>query len=181
MQNFFGYDISLFSVVQNINSTTTDLNSHLSKISDWALQWKMNFNPDPNKQVQEVIFPRKINKINNPPLLFNQTLVKSSSTQKHLGMVLDTKLDFNLHIKNMQSKVNKTIGLLRKRQTNLPRESLITIYKLCIRPRLDYRDVIYDRACNSSFHRSIELIQYNAALAMMGAIRGTSKEKIYQE
>ena len=50
MQNFFGYDISLFSVVQNINSTTTDLNSHLSKISDWALQWKMNFNPDPNKQ-----------------------------------------------------------------------------------------------------------------------------------
>ena len=46
----FADDTSLFSVVQNINLTTTDLNSDLSKISHWAFQWKMNFNPDPNKQ-----------------------------------------------------------------------------------------------------------------------------------
>ena len=71
--------IILFSAVQNINSTTTDLNSDLSKISAWAFQLKMNFNPDPNKQAQEVIFSRKINKINHPQLLFNQNLVKSSS------------------------------------------------------------------------------------------------------
>ena len=59
----------------------------------------MNFNPDPNKQAQELIFSRKINKINHAPLLFNQNLVKSSVTQKHLGMVLDTKFDFDLHLK----------------------------------------------------------------------------------
>ena len=72
------YD-TIFSVAQNINSTTTDLSSDLSKISDWALQLKMNFNPDPNKQAQEVIFSRKINEVNHPQLLFNQNLVKSSS------------------------------------------------------------------------------------------------------
>ena len=55
-----------------MNSTTSDLNSDLSKISDWACQWKMNFNPGPNKRDQEVIFSGKINKINHPPLLFNQ-------------------------------------------------------------------------------------------------------------
>ena len=89
----------------------------------------MRFNPDPNKQAQEVIFSRKINKIDRPPLYFNQNLVKSSSTHKHLGMVLDTRLDFNLHLKNVQNKVNKTIGLLRKFQNTLPRTSLITIFK----------------------------------------------------
>ena len=83
-------DNSHSSVVQSINSTTTDLNSDLSKVSDWAFQWKMNFNPDPNKQAQEVTFSRKINKIDHPPLLFNQNLVKSSF-QNHLAMVLDTK------------------------------------------------------------------------------------------
>ena len=46
---------------------------------------------------------------------------------KHVGMVLDTKLDFSLHLKNVQGKVNKTIGLLRKFQDTLPRTSLITI------------------------------------------------------
>ena len=72
------YD-TIFSVAQNINSRTTDLSSDLSKISDWAFQLKMNFNPDPNKQAQEVIFSRKINEVNHPQLLFNQNLVKSSS------------------------------------------------------------------------------------------------------
>ena len=88
----------------------------------------MRFNPNPKKQAQEGIFSRKINKIDHPPLYFNDNLLKSSA-HKHLGMVLDTKLDFNLHLKNVQNKVNKTIGLLRKFQNTLPRTSLITIFK----------------------------------------------------
>ena len=148
------------------------------KISNWAFQWKMRFNPDPNKQAQEVIFSRKINKINHPPLYFNENLVKLSSTQKHLGMILDTKLDFSLHLKNVQNKVNKTIGLLRKLQDTLPRTSLITIFKSFIRPHLDYGDIIYDRAYNTSFHQNIESIQYNATLAITGAVRRTSREEL---
>ena len=57
------------------------------KISDWAFQWKMGFHPDPKKQAPEVIFCRKIDKIDHPPLYFNQNLLKSLSTHKHLGMV----------------------------------------------------------------------------------------------
>ena len=68
-----------------------------------------------------MIFSRKINKIDHSPLYFNENLVKSSSAQKHLGMILDTKLDFSLHLKNVQNKVNKTIVLLRKLQDTLPR------------------------------------------------------------
>ena len=47
------------SVVDNINLSATNLNSDLSKINACANQWKMTFNPDPNKQAQEVIFSRK--------------------------------------------------------------------------------------------------------------------------
>ena len=36
-------------------------------------------------------------------------------------MILDTKLDFSLYLKNVQNKVNKTIALLRKLQDTLPR------------------------------------------------------------
>ena len=61
------------------------------KISDWSFQWRMRFNSDPKKLAQEVIFSRKINKVNHPPLYFNENLAKSSSTHKHLGIILDTK------------------------------------------------------------------------------------------
>ena len=55
----------------------------------------------------------------------------------------------------------------------LPRPALLTIYKSFIRPHLDYSDIIYDQAYNLSFHQKLESIQYNTALALTGAIRGT--------
>ena len=39
-----------------MNTSTTNLNNDLNKIKNWVIQWKMNFNPDPSKQAQEVIF-----------------------------------------------------------------------------------------------------------------------------
>ena len=73
------------------------------------------------------------------------------------------------------------MGLLREFQQVLPRSSLLTINKTFIRSRLDYTDTIYDQAYNSAFHDNFGSIQYNAYLAITGAIRGTSTEKIYQE
>ena len=95
-----------------------------------------------------------------------------SQIQKHLGLFLDLKLDFKQHIQNVVNKVTKTIGLPRKLQKVLPRPPLITIYKSFLRPH--YGGIIYDQAYNVSFHRKIESIQYNVALAITGAIRETS-------
>ena len=55
---------------------------------------------------------------------------------------------------------------------------MITIYEAIIRPHLDYGDVIFDEAFNNSFHQRLEPIQYNAAMAIIGDIRGTSEEKL---
>ena len=96
-------------------------------------------------------------------------------------MFLDNKLNFGEHLKYITNKVNKSIVLLFKLQMILPRRSLVTIYKSFIRPHLDYGDIIFDQAFNKSFHDNLESIQYNASLAITGARRGTSKEKLYQE
>ena len=63
----------------------------------------------------------------------------------------------------------------------LHRQSLLTIYKSFIKPNLDYSDIIYDQPNNESFCNLIEKVQYNAALAITGAIKGTSQLKIYNE
>ena len=73
------------------------------------------------------------------------------------------------------------MGLSRRFQPILPRSSLMTIYKTFIGSQLDFADVIYDQACNSSFHEKLESIEYNACLAITEAIRGKSPEKLYQE
>ena len=106
----------------------------------------MNFNHDPSKQAQEVIFSRERPKSTHPTLSFSNNTVTQSVTQKHLGMLLDTKLDFQEHLKSIFNKVNKAIGLLRKLHNTLSRLPLLSIYKSFIRPHVDYGDVIYDQA-----------------------------------
>ena len=141
----------------------------------------MNFSPDPSKQAQQVIFSRKSKKISHPPLFFNNIQVSQSSSQKHLGIILDEQLTFCEHLKMLTSKISKIIEPSRKLRNLLPRSALITICKAFVRPYLDYGDVIYDETYNASFHHKLELFQYNACLEVTGAIRGTSKEQLYQK
>ena len=51
----FADDTSLFSVIHDIQTSANNLNKDLERISNWATQWKMNFNPDTTKQAQEVL------------------------------------------------------------------------------------------------------------------------------
>ena len=178
----FADDTSVFSVVYDVNTSAKELNDWaLIIVNDWAFQWKMSFNPDPSKQAQEIIFSRKSKRSTHPPLIFNNNNFSQTYSQKHLGVILDFKLTFEERVNNVLAKVNKAVGLLRKLRNILPRTTLITIYKAFIRPHLDYGDVLYDQAFNNSFKEKLESFQYNTYLALTGAIRGTSKEKIYQE
>ena len=93
------------------------------------------------------------------PLVFNNANISQCKSQNHLGIILDSKLSFKDHYKTILSKRNRTVRLLRKLQNLLPREVLITIYKAFVRPHLDYGDVLFDQAFNSSSHEKLESIQ----------------------
>lgn len=62
-------------------------------------------------------------------LQFNNVPVECIQSQKHLGLILYSKLDFIEYISSILSKVNKLTAVLRKLQTVLPRYFLLTIYK----------------------------------------------------
>ena len=89
-------------------------------------------------------------------------------------MILDTKLNFRKHSENMLTKVNKTIVLLQKLQNIFPQRSFV-------RSHLCSGNVIFDQSYNNIFHQKMESMQYNAVMAITGAIVGSSREKIYQE
>ena len=79
------------------------------------------------------------------------------------------------------NKANKMIELLGKFHNILTKSALLTMYKVFVRPHLDYGYIIYDQAYYANFFQKLELIQYNACLVLTEAITGTSKEKFYEE
>ena len=97
----FADKTSLFSVTHDVKVSAKELNDDRRKISNWAFQWKMSFNPDVNKQAQKVIFSQKIKSNLHPPLVFNNNIVSQANSQKNLGTTLDFKLAFEEHLLNV--------------------------------------------------------------------------------
>ena len=139
----FADDTSLFTVDENSNTAANDMNHDLDLIDQWAHAWRMSFNPDPQKQAVELTFSKKKIEIDHPVILFNDIPVKKVNEHKHLGIILDSKLSFSAHIKSAISRARKVIGLLKYLSKYLPRHTLNELYKLYVRPHLDYGDVIY--------------------------------------
>ena len=141
----------------------------------WACQWKMTFNPDISKQAQEITFSKKKKNVSHPPLYFNKTHVAVCSYQKHLGVFLDKKLNFQYHIKEKIAKASKGIGVIKKLNNVLP--TLLTVYKSFVRPHLDYGDILYHQPNNESMNSKLENLQYSAALAITGVIKELQGQK----
>ena len=177
----FADDTSLFTLVKDKTESANILNNNLSEISKWAYDWKMLFNPGPCKPAQEVVFSRKKKTQSHPAISLNNIQVERMSYQKHFGLLLDEKLNFKQHVDSAILKMNEGISVIKKLRHSLPRKSLLTIYKGFLRPLVDYGDIIYDQPQNESFCEKIESVQYRAALAITGAIQGTSRDKLYHE
>ena len=130
-------DVSLFSVVHDIINLANLLNSNLCKTNEWTLQRQMSFNPDPTIQTQDIIFSCKTSGRNGSrhsrmdqvkfvgdslfgpflntltqitqAFLFNNCVVNFTTTQKHLGMILDSNLNFNELLSSLLTKQVKLL------------------------------------------------------------------------
>ena len=179
----FADDTSFFTVVQNPNTAANDMNHELKLIKQWAHQWRMSFNPDPQKQAVEIIFSRKRNNIDHPVILFNRIPVETVDEHKYLGLFLDSKLSFATHIKAAISKSRKSIGLLKYLSKYLLRHTLNELYKLYVRPHhipAKVCEFIGNKTLPNLLEK-LESVHYFAALAVSGTWKGTSREKLYAE
>ena len=75
----FADDSSRFTVVYEEETSATVLNNDHNLIKQWAFQWKMQFNPDVNKQAVEAIFSCKRNKPAHPPMFLMTSSLNSCS------------------------------------------------------------------------------------------------------
>ena len=172
----FADDSSLFACVTDVTQTHDRLVSDLETISKWAYQWKMVFSPDISKQAIEVIFSCKDKKPDHPDLSFNGVPVARKAFTKHLGVFLDSRLNFSKHINEKVAVATKGLSLLKFLSSFVDRNVLSMSYKMYIRPHLDYGDILYHNQ-RADLMDLVERIQYKAALIVTGCWQGTNRNK----
>ena len=83
-----------------------------------------NINLDPNIQAQEVHFSNKTSKDSSLSITFNNSKVETISSQKHLGLILNERINFHEHLKSKINKCYKIIGFLKRLSDKLPGDAL---------------------------------------------------------
>ena len=106
-------------------------------------------------------------------------------------MILDSKLTFKSHMTEKLAKARKGLGVMKQLKKWVDMKTLENIYKLYVRPHLDYGDLVFDVAdltktvvfnlknANEKISTDIESIQYQAARIVTGAWKGSSIKKLY--
>ena len=87
----------------------------------------MSFNPDISKHPHEVFCKPTI--VNHPSATFNDIPVAQTGSQKHLGIILNKKLNFEEQLNKIMWKVNKRISVTHKLQSVEPRPALLITYE----------------------------------------------------
>ena len=107
----FADDNTLSAWGETVSKLIETLESESNIAIDWFTKNEMIINPD---KFQAIILDKKKSNLTNIPLTIDNQTIKSVPSVELLGVHLDDKLNFNLHINNIcRSAENQLNALIR--------------------------------------------------------------------
>ena len=103
----------------------------------WLIRWSSTL-LQVNKTQNYYFHRRTIVQTNHPSLFFNGTVVPKVNEQKHLGLILDSKLSFERHINEKIIKAKQGIGIINYLSQFLPLKTLAQMCKALVLSHLAY-------------------------------------------
>ena len=122
----FADDTNLFCTEENIKTLFDIVKIELQKISQWFISSKLSLNVTKTKYS----FFHKLSKKDNIPLVLPKLSIcnKRSESIKFLGVFLDENLTWKDHIRYLENKIAKKIGLLFRSKPYLTKKCLLSLY-----------------------------------------------------
>jgi hypothetical protein len=133
----------------------TQLENDLELVCNWMSKWKLSLNT--GKSQAKVFSLKRIENIpeitvNNSPISWNP----DNSSIKYLGVQLDSKLNWKIHINTKLSQAHARLALLYpliNRKSKLKTKCTLLIYKSILRPLLTYGCQVWGTASKTHIHK----------------------------
>lgn len=137
-------DTCLFYFDKSINDIMTDAQRDLNLLTEWL---KFNLLTVNASKTSYMILAAKNKQIPTfTPLTINNEIIKRSSAEKYLGLWIDDKLTWNLHINHIRTKLISLLGALRKIAHCIPYQVRNVIYNSLVKSHLEYMIEIWGSA-----------------------------------
>ena len=166
----FADDTCLIINHEKVSTLQDKMNMELNKLHNWCNANKLTINP--SKSTAILISPKLNTQITNVNITIDNSPITISETAKYLGVMIDSKLNFQNHLKIIESKLSRGVGILYRLKAVLPREALCKIYFALFHPHLLYRLVAWGSTF-LTYMSKLESLQ-NKAVKIIGG--GTTRE-----
>ncbi|GBN26589.1 RNA-directed DNA polymerase from mobile element jockey [Araneus ventricosus] len=126
------------------NKVMEDLNSYPDQLDKWMIGWKIKINTE---KCQTVCFSRR-RTTPEPPKLYRRAIPWSNDS-KYLGVILDKRMTFEMHIENNRQKVNAmkaTLYPLLGRKSKFSVSNKLLLYRSLVRPLMSYASPVWGAA-----------------------------------
>lgn len=151
----FADDTNIFFESKNLESLQHIVNYELKKLSTWLNVNRLALNIS---KTNFVIFAAKNKPIKNVTLLINNKAIAQKDYVKYLGILIDSKLNFNYHITAISKKISRSIGLLYKLRYYVNAKTLMMVYYSLVYPFLTYAVAVWGSASDTSL-KSLHILQ----------------------
>ena len=149
------------------------LQTAINKLSDWSHRTGLTFSPA-KTQSMHICRKRNCPKL-APNLTMNSANIRCVDSYKFLGLYFDNRLSWKVHITYLRAACTKTLDLfkhLSHLSWGADRVSLIRLYIMLLKPKLDYGCEAYSSA-SESLLQSLEPIHNAAIRIATGAFRSS--------
>ena len=166
----FADDIVIWVIGDKIETIQRELNSKLKIINKIITSIDLEFAP--NKCIVTT-FTKKWKNIKEPNIMLNGIKLKNTKSAKYLGIIFDSKLTWKNNTSYIVKKVNKRIGALKclsRKSNNIHQSDMLNLYKLFIRPVLEYGSEIWGKM-NQGYCKKLDSIQHRCIAISLGVNR----------
>ena len=174
IQNFvslYADDTKLYNYIINNRSAET-VQEDLNRLAEWSAKMQMSFHPEKchrmhlgtNTDKFKYFLPKVYSTFENPTstcyTLYCHEL-EEVNHEKDLGVTIDTKLNFKIHISQKISKANSMLYLIKNCFQHLDEKMFLLLYKSLVRPHLEYASTVWSPISKEDIIR-IEGVQRRA-------------------
>ena len=136
----------------NAEQLQIKINSELQNLHQWCCVNKLSINPSKTNII--IIPPKQTNAtIPHLHLISNGSAINIVDSAKYLGIVIDDELNFKLHIKTIEGKVARSVGILSKLKHFFPQNIMLQLYYALVHPFLSYGIIIWGTTCPTYIKR----------------------------
>ena len=174
----FADDTCIMPSDSSLPNLETKCNTELNQLKNWCNTNKLQINP---KKSSVLLIPSKLN---SPPLnlkiYYDNSLIVCQELCKYLSMHLDSKLLFKNHIKQIEVKVAKGVGILSKLRFLFPKSTLLLLYYALVHPHLLYALPLWG-CINQKYTQKLQLLQNKAIWVICNSNCFSSVTPLYFE